>query len=354
MTGERQRSGAGLIGGLYGRVTAARRAWYGRRPTRRRRLSHPVISVGNLASGGSGKTPVVAAIARLLRDRGEHPAVLTRGYGRRDRTEGVIVVSDGTRVLEPVARSGDEPQWLARTLDGVAVLVSADRYLAGSFAERTLGVTVSLLDDGFQHVQLERDIDLVLVSPADMRERVLPSGRLREPLAAARCADALLVTGDVDDHLAIARACGHERAFRVVARYGLPEHEGRTRAELPACAVAVAGIARPERFFEALRGLGWNVARELGFRDHHWYTAHDHETIGRAAREAGADAIVTTGKDAVRLPGSVGGVPVLVLPMAVDIEPAALFQSWLIERLGRARQRALHSPSPAPRGAERA
>src|SRR5262249_59900634 len=141
---------------MYGRVTQVRRAWYARRTERRRRLPHPVISVGNLTSGGSGKTPVVAELARMLRDRGERPAILSRGYGRRDHTEGVVVVSDGTKVIEPVGRSGDEPQLLARELSGVPVLVCADRYVAGAFAEQHFGTTVSVLDDGFQHVQLER------------------------------------------------------------------------------------------------------------------------------------------------------------------------------------------------------
>ena len=116
MTGERGRdSHDGLLSGAYGRIALMRRAWYTSRPGRRRRLNHPVISVGNLSTGGSGKTPVVAALARLLRDRGERPVILTRGYGRRESTEGVLVVSDGERVLEPVSRSGDEPQLLAQT-----------------------------------------------------------------------------------------------------------------------------------------------------------------------------------------------------------------------------------------------
>ena len=327
-----------VLGGLYGRVTQARRAWYRGHPDRRRRLQHPVISVGNLASGGSGKTPVVAALARMLLARGERPAVLTRGYGRRDRTEGVLVVSDGTRVLAPVARSGDEAQWLARTLDGVAVLVSADRALAGAFAERTLGVTVSLLDDGFQHVQLERDVDLLLVSPSDVHDGVLPSGCLREPLAAARFADALLVTGPADQATAVAQACGHDGAFHVVPRYGAPRLKGRELTDLPARAVAVAGIARPDRFFRALADLGWTIARDLAFRDHHWFSASDLDRIAGAAREAGADAVVTTAKDAVRLPDSIGGLPVLVLPMEAEIEPGNVFESWLLDRLARARQ----------------
>src|SRR5712691_506237 len=268
-----------------------RRSWYARRPERRRRLHHSVISVGNLATGGSGKTPVVAAVAGLLRNRGERPAILTRGYGRRESTEGVLVVSDGERVLEPVSRSGDEPQLLARTVSGVPVLVSSDRYIAGVFAERQFGVTVSILDDGFQHVQLERDIDLLLVSMSDLQERVLPSGHLREPLAAARFADALLVTGTEEDVAHVAGALGHQTAFRVVPKYadlvgrGLLASPpgGPDKARPPDERVlAFAGIARPERFFNALRSLGYDVVREMTFRDHRWYTPADLDAIQRA------------------------------------------------------------------------
>jgi tetraacyldisaccharide 4'-kinase len=325
LTGARGRPRrGGLLSGAYGRITRLRRAWYAR-PARRRRLHHRVISVGNLSMGGSGKTPVVAALARLLRDRGERPVILTRGYGRRDTTEGVLVVSDGLRVLEPVTRSGDEPQLLARTLPGVPVLVSADRYIAGLLGEQQFGATVSILDDGFQHVQLERDIDLLLVSPADLEDRVLPAGRLREPLEAARFADALLVPGTEDDVAAVTAAVEHHDAFRVVPHFAEPmgprRRDGRT-------VVAFAGIARPERFFAALRSLGFDVARELTFRDHHWYTTRDVDEIQSAARETNASLIVTTEKDAVRC-----DIDAAVLPMTVSIEPAVDFESWVMGRL---------------------
>jgi len=371
-------SRAGLLDGAYGRVALMRRAWYAR-AGRRRRLHHRVISVGNLSVGGSGKTPVVAALASLLLQRGERPVILTRGYGRREATEGVLVVSDGQHVLEPVARSGDEPQLLARTLPGVPVLVCADRYIAGLFAERHFGVTVSILDDGFQHVQLERDIDLLLVPAADLDDRVLPSGRLREPLSAAHFADAVLVPGTEDEVAQVAAALEHHNAFRVVPHYGhlcrvqkdpaytdnvgrdsaytddvgrdpaytdkaytdkvgrvlsdppgrvLSDPPGRVLSDPPGRVVAFAGIARPERFFGALRSLGYDVARELAFRDHHWYTARDREVIQSAAREADAALVVTTAKDAVRC-----DFDVAVLPMTVSIEPAAAFESWLIGRL---------------------
>ena len=283
-------------------------------------MPYPVISVGNLSMGGSGKTPVVAALARLLRQRGERPVVLTRGYRRRHATEGVLVVSDGQRVLESVERSGDEPQMLARMLPGVPVLVGADRYLAGVFAGRHFAATVSILDDGFQHVQLERDVDLVLVSVDDLNDRVLPAGHLREPLAAAHLADAVLVSGGEGDVVAVADRLKHPTMFRVNTTYSRGATNGRV--------VAFAGIARPERFFNALRSLGYDVARELSFPDHHWYRSSDIAAIEAAARDANAPLIVTTEKDAVRC-----DLKCAVLSMTAEVEPAAEFEHWLMDRL---------------------
>jgi tetraacyldisaccharide 4'-kinase len=287
-----------------------------------------VISVGNLSVGGSGKTPVVAALARLLRDRGERPVILTRGYGRREATEGVLVVSDGSRVREPVRRSGDEPQMLARTLPGVPVLVCADRYVAGLFAEKHFDPTVSILDDGFQHVQLERDIDLLLVAPEDVRDHVLPSGRLREPLTAAALADAVLVAGTDDEVAAVASSLGHRLAFRIEAHYGPLSQTTDPTPGAPCRLLAFAGIARPERFFGALRSLGYDVVRELTFPDHHWYTQRDLETIQSAAKAVNAAVVVTTEKDAVRC-----DLDVAVLPLSVSVEPSADFEPWLMGRL---------------------
>jgi tetraacyldisaccharide 4'-kinase len=305
--------------------------------------------------GGSGKTPVVAALARLLRQRGERPVILTRGYGRRDTTEGVLVVSDGQRVLESVERSGDEPQMLARMLAGVPVLVAADRYLAGIFAERHFAATVSILDDGFQHVQLERDIDLLLVSVDDLTDRVVPAGHLREPLAAAQLAAAVLVNGGEEDFMAVAEALQHPTMFRVKTTYGgsgLKSQDSRLQVpealsletEATSRVVAFAGIARPERFFNALRSLGYEVARELAFPDHHWYTAGDVARIQAAAREASTPLVVTTEKDAVRC-----DLACAVLPMTVEVEPAAEFEEWLMRRL---RTRDTEAVSPKPRRGE--
>lgn len=327
---------------MYGRLTASRRAWYDRYPHRQQHLRYPVISVGNLVVGGSGKTPVVAALARLLQDAGERPAVLSRGYARRTRDEGVVVVSDGERVIEPVERSGDEPQMLARSMRGVPVLVSPDRYLAGQLAERRFGATVALLDDGFQHLQLARDVDLLLVSAPDLEERPLPSGRLREPLASARAAHALVVFGSPDDAARVSGALGVGAAFSANIRFDALRRVSPFGAQGPGLGtrgsgvVAVAGIARPKRFFDGLRSQGWDVRREIAFPDHHWYTVRDLGTIARAARELNADLVVTTAKDAVRLSAAelaASASSWAYLPMEAAIEPADGFGAWLMARL---------------------
>jgi tetraacyldisaccharide 4'-kinase len=314
-----------------------RRSWYAAHPEARRRLQRPVISVGNLAVGGSGKTPIVAALARSLLRAGHRPAVLTRGYARRTAGDGVVVVSDGDHVLVPVEQSGDEAQMLARALPGVPVLVSSDRFLAGTLAERQLGATVMLLDDGFQHLRLMRSVDLLVVSGRDVDDRVLPSGRLREPIEAARAADALLVPGAAADAERIGAALGVATTFHVVAQFlGLKDIVSGGPVTVEGPVVAVAGIARPERFFTALREQGYHVAAEMSFGDHHWFTPSDLRRVAAAAHAAGAALAVTTEKDAMRLEplmGEARGHGWAVLPMSVGIEPADAFAAWLAQRL---------------------
>jgi tetraacyldisaccharide 4'-kinase len=317
-----------ILGGLYGRAAAWRRDWYDRHPERRRQLRAPVISIGNVVVGGSGKTPTVAEVVRVLQQLGERPAILSRGYGRREASAGVVVVSDGARVLQPAARSGDEPQMLARALPGVPVLVARSRWEAGVAAERQFGVTVHVLDDGFQHLQLARDVDLVIVSRDDLTESALPHGRLREPLVSARRADAVLVPGTEADRRAVAAQLRCGTIFGLEVHHDALEMVGRR-------VVAVAGIARPERFFAAVRRQGVEVAREFRFRDHHWFTRRDVEMVERAAADLHADAVVTTEKDAVRLDGTTW----IALPMRVVIEPRTAVAEWLAARLRAARAR---------------
>jgi len=323
---------------IAGAVALARRRYYTDRPESRRRLTKPVISVGNLTVGGSGKTPLVAYLAARLLQRGWRPSILSRGYGRAYVADGVVVVSDGRTVLADLARSGDEPLMLARQLPGVAVLVSPNRHLAGRLAEARFGCDVHLLDDGFQHFVLERDIDLLVVGPDDVsRPLVLPFGRLREPLEVARAADAVLWTGEGDAADAAARlgvAHGfqltHEAGAFTSAPFGGPLPAPGDRV------IAMAAIARPERFVAALARSGFNVASTMFLRDHHRYTPADLARAEREMRDANAVCIVTTEKDMVRL------LPLRPLPfplawrrLTTRVEPAETFDAWLDARLAR-------------------
>jgi tetraacyldisaccharide 4'-kinase len=301
-----------------------------------------VISIGNLAAGGRAKTPLAAAVARHLRAMGERPAILSRGYARRDPADGVVVVRDPLGIRADLDRAGDEPLMLARALDQVAVLVSPDRYLAGRLAELHFDCTVHVLDDGFQHFALRRDADLVAVAAEDLERPVtLPSGRLREPLDAAAAADAFVALDEIDGARLDALARGRP-VWRVRRRQGPPrlaEAGGAALEPSGGPMVAVAGIANPARFFADLRQAGWQVARELTYRDHHPYSRSDLRTIADAARAAGAQAVLTTEKDLVRLlPFRPFPVPVAWVPLTLEMDDDVAFAAWLAAAVKGARQ----------------
>jgi tetraacyldisaccharide 4'-kinase len=314
---------------LYAAIVRRRRERYNRRPDLRRRLRRPVISIGNLAVGGRGKTPMVAAVARELLAIGERPAILTRGYRRTQPEDGVVVVRDMAGIRSDLARAGDEPLMLARELDGVSVLVCPDRYLAGRLAEHALAATVHVLDDGFQHLQLDRDVDIVMIGRDDVaRPMTLPSGRLREPLDTLIAADAIVGT---DEDVSVETVGADVPFFRTRRQLRLPSLDGQP-------VFAVAGIASPPRFFDDLRASGCTLAGTMAFRDHHPYSRADVDRIVAVAHHAGAAVIVTTDKDYVRL--------LRWRPFAMRIERAALtmepdplpaFRQWLTGSLRAAR-----------------
>jgi tetraacyldisaccharide 4'-kinase len=330
-----------ILGSAYGAAAAWRRRWYARDPSRRRPLQRPVVSVGNLAVGGKGKTPIVAHIARLLTAQGERPAILSRGYGRSRIADGATVVSDGSSIAVGADLAGDEPLMLARALPAVAVLVGANRYVSGRLAEERLGATVNLLDDGFQHLGLARDVDLIVTDADDLTDAPMPAGRLRERLHAATQADAALVHAPDEEAAGrVARALGLPTFFRVVRQLGVPRmiaSDAVTAIPPRAKVVALAGIARPERFFRDLQSAGWNVVEHMTFHDHHRFTPSDIDRVAAAARAAGA-VVLTTEKDAMRLEGMrLGGLAVAAVPLSVAIEPADEFSGWLRDRLAKAR-----------------
>lgn len=251
------------------------------------RLPHPVISIGNLTLGGTGKTPLTIFLAEKLRDRGFRPVVLSRGYRRT--TRGTVIVSRGEGPRTPWEQAGDEPFLMAKRLAGIAsVVVGESRYLAGMAAEHEKLGDLYILDDGFQHRQLHRDFDIVTIDPDEWLrgESLLPLGRWREPKRALLRAQAACVQNGGYLNLPIAE-------FKVtLAVYGIhPAVDLRGKS-----ITAFAGIAKPERFFEKLESMGLKVDRRVSFPDHHRFSDADLAGLG-------GDIRITTEKDAVRLDG---------------------------------------------------
>lgn len=325
-----------MIPALYAAVARRRREWYAARPELRRRLRRPVISIGNIAAGGRGKTPFAAAVARMLLEMGERPAILSRGYARAEAPDGAVVVRDAHGIRADLARAGDEPFMLARQLPGAIVIASPDRYLGGRLAEHHLGATVHILDDGFQHFQLDRDLDVVLVRREDLEGGRPTAGAerrstfLREPPDVLVAADAIVV---VDN----AVVSGLEvPVFGVSRTIGTPVFDDGEVA--PTRVFAFAGIAEPARFFETVRDAGLELAGSRSFADHHRYTSGDLERLVSAARAAGAAALLTTEKDYVRLlPYRPFRMRVGYLPLTMEPEPRADFCQLLASAVASAR-----------------
>ena len=294
---------------LYRGVVMARIGAYERGWLRSSRLPVPVISVGNLTFGGAGKTPTVIALVRDLVRRGRHPAVLTRGYGRTV-AEPVVLIGPDPRADVRVA--GDEPLELAHRLPGVPVVVDADR-IRGGIEALARGADVLVLDDGFQHLRLERDLDLLLVDAGDPWGGGLmpPRGRLREPLPGLARADAVLVTKVPSDPATVLAevtqmVAAHSRDLPVLAARLEPtavrREDGTAGPEVLAGrrVLAVAGLGRPEGFADLLRGAGAEIVETRWFADHHQFTEAEVSAAVDAAAATGA-VVVTTAKDAVKI-----------------------------------------------------
>lgn len=296
-----------------------------------RRLRFPVVSVGNLSIGGSGKTPLMIALAKALAGRSLRVDVLSRGYGRQSRLP-ARVAPEGS-----AGEFGDEPLLIAREL-GVPVYVAPQRYDAGLLAEANAAEAadpaqpplVHLLDDGFQHRQLARDVEILLLGRRDWQDRLLPAGNLREPLTAARRASAIAIPADDLELEAELRAWGWQGpVWRLHRRMEVPAVDGPI--------AAFCGIARPEQFFAGLEAAGLRLARRTAFPDHHRYGAHETGRLVAEARAAGAAALVTTEKDLVRL-GELAStfsasLPLTTAQLTMEIEDQAAALDWLIARL---------------------
>jgi tetraacyldisaccharide 4'-kinase len=303
------------------------------------------VSVGNLTAGGTGKTPLVEWVARALAAEGLRACVLTRGYGRADESRRVVA-SDGARVLAEVAECGDDPRLLAERLLGAASVVSdRDRVSAARWARAELGAQVFVLDDGFQHLRIARDLDVLTLDATDPwgGGHLLPRGRLREHASALARADCVVIT-----RAELAADIGHLRAevarltegravvltSRVRTRGLVPleefgaaaEDEGRVARTSEPAGVSVAAfcaVGNPRAFFEHLRRDGLELCHTRAFADHHAYTAADADAVSREAEQSGARALLTTAKDAVKLRKLGFALPCYVVDTELEFDEEA-------------------------------
>lgn len=303
---------------LFGRIVAARNRRYDAGQAEVRRLRLPVISVGNLSVGGTGKTPFVQTVGRWLTAQGVAYDILSRGYGRR--TRGVLQVDPAGAAAD----YGDEPLLHARTL-GVPVFVGEDRYLAGVAAEELAArserpARLHILDDGFQHRRLHRDFDIVLLAPRDLRDYLLPFGRLREPLSSLARAQAVVAPADLSELLA------EPNIWHIRRRLVLPR-------PAPTRPLAFCGVAAPRQFWQALSDIGVYPVGTFAFGDHHHYRAKDVALLQRLARQHDANGFVCTEKDLVKLEG-LGLVPMVAPQLQIELENVNARLGGMLEAIG--------------------
>jgi tetraacyldisaccharide 4'-kinase len=267
---------------MYGVAVAARNRLYDRGTLTSRKLSRPIISVGSISAGGAGKTPFVILLGDLLRKRDITFDVLSRGYGRE--TRGVLEVDPNGSPRD----FADEPLLIAKKL-GCPVVVGESRHKAGLFAEKNSNAAFHLLDDGFQHRSLARDFDIVLLTPEDVRDDLLPAGRLREPLSSLSRADAIVLTGEVD----VPKLPADKLVWRLKRSLKVPVVHSRP--------IVFCGIARPQQFVDQLREAGIEPVAHKFFRDHHRYTAADIRDLLALQKQNKAESFITTQKDVMNL-----------------------------------------------------
>jgi len=346
------------LGLVYGAAGNARRALYRAGVLRVERIAAPVVSVGNLTAGGTGKTPLVEWLARAAAREGRRVCILTRGYGRADAGERVVV-SDGERVLAEAREAGDEPRLLAESLRGlpVAVVSDANRVAAARWALESLRSEVFILDDGFQHLRVARDLNILTLDATDPwgGGRLIPRGRLREPPGEMRRADIIVITraelaGDLEDLRARAGSLSGGRpvfvartaTLRLAALDGAAVGETggaretneitqTLRADIPQPLAAFCAIGNPQAFFAHARRHAFTLNYTRAFTDHHAYTQRDVDECVREAVRHGARALVTTAKDAVKLRALRFALPCYVLEIALKFDDEQRMRAILNE-----------------------
>jgi tetraacyldisaccharide 4'-kinase len=330
------------LGPVYGTVMKIRALFYRHGLFKVHHMGVPVISVGNLVLGGTGKSPMVRHLARLLQSSGFSPAVISRGYGGT-ASEAVNIVSDGRSLLLSAVQAGDEPFMLAKSLPGVPVLTGSKRRLPAARAEKEQKANCLVLDDAFQHMAVGRDINIVLFDSTALtgNGRIFPAGPLREPPSALRRADCFVLTGttDTNEEQALLLATRLRERFPekqvFLARrkqYQLYSETGKVISceDLPP-ASAFCGIAHPERFEQSLKEIGIPLKLFTALPDHSTYTQNNLQKICEQAGEAGAEVLITTEKDIVKAGELKSSLPVLTARFEVDLPKE--FDDYILKRL---------------------
>jgi tetraacyldisaccharide 4'-kinase len=344
------------LGALYSAATRVRRALYKAGALRVHKISAPVISVGNITTGGTGKTPLVEWVARAVAKEGRRVCILTRGYGRA-RESKRVVVSDGEHIFADAKEGGDEPRLLAENLRGVAAVVSdADRVTAARWAVETLKSEVFILDDGFQHLRIARNLDMVVVDATNPwgGGKLLPRGRLREPLRELARADCIILTrceqaNDIDSlrkqaqrlsgaspillshtRTRMLRPLNAEMVKGIVS--GLSSHPSSLR---PHPFLAFCAIGNPASFYKHLKKDGYTLKLTRAFADHHAYTQRDIDNLISDAQRAGALALLTTAKDAVKLRSLRFDLPCYVLEIELEFDDEDKLHSLIREAISK-------------------
>ncbi|HEV7376831.1 MAG TPA: tetraacyldisaccharide 4'-kinase [Pyrinomonadaceae bacterium] len=347
------------LGALYSAAMRARRVLYKTGALRVHQISAPVISVGNITTGGTGKTPLVDWVARAVAKEGRRVCILTRGYGRADEGKRVLV-SDGEHIFADSIEGGDEPRLLAENLQGVAAVVSdADRVAAARWAVENLKSEVFILDDGFQHLRIARDLDLVVVDATNPwgGGKLLPRGRLREPLRELARADCIILTRceqtqDIDSLRKQAeRLSGaspvllsrtRTRMLRLldetmtenIVSDGFPHPSSLIPHPSSSPFAAFCAIGNPASFYEHLKKDGYTLKLTRAFADHHVYTQRDIDVLISEAQRAGAAGLLTTAKDAVKLRSLRFDLPCYVLEIELEFDDEEKLVSMIREAIG--------------------
>lgn len=332
---------------IYAAVTKARLVAYQSRLLPVNKLDVPVVSVGNLTTGGTGKTPLVEFVCRVLARNNRKVCILTRGYAR-ENPKSRVIVSNGSEIRANAGDAGDEPLLLAQTLKGVAAVISdPDRFAAGKWAIENFGSDVFVLDDGFQHLSLARDLNILTIDATNPwgGGHLLPFGRLREPRKSAARADCAVITrANQSDDLSslkgeIRQLNGSLPIFTSQMKLrGITQLISGSREELgslPQPSAAFCAIGNPVAFFDQLCRAGVKLVHTRAFPDHHSYTSTDVEVLGQQSRALGARSLITTSKDSVKLVGRDFGLPCYLLNIEISFEQEAEFIDLLLAAVSR-------------------